>query len=124
MRRCCTPAPEGSTARTIAGLDKKLVRKWGRSGADIGGKPKEDVALRPLKPRIVGLGKKLVRQRPRLLACNGVARAMKKGPEQSYLWKALMLEKNTPDRLRPGPTDDPRIASLDKRVIRKRAPRR
>ena len=63
LRRCCTPAPEGSTARMIAGLDKKLVRKWGRSGADIGEKPKEDVALRPLKPRIAGLGKKLVRQR-------------------------------------------------------------
>ena len=35
-----------------------------------------------------------------------------------------MLEKNTPDGLRPGPVDDPRIEGLDKRVIRKRAPRR
>jgi hypothetical protein len=33
---------------------------------------------------------------------------------------ALLAEKNTPDRLRPGPVDNPRIASLDKSVIRKR----
>ena len=33
-----------------------------------------------------------------------------------------MAEKNTPDVLRPGPTDDPRIDSLDKDSIRKREP--
>jgi hypothetical protein len=33
-----------------------------------------------------------------------------------------MSEKNTPDGLRPGPVDNHRIASVDKRVIRKNPP--
>ena len=54
-----------------------------------------------------------------------VGRGNKGGAGAKLLMEnALLAEKNTPDGLRPGPVDNPRIASLDKSVIRKRAPRR
>jgi hypothetical protein len=54
-----------------------------------------------------------------------VGRGNKGGAGAKLLMEnALFAEKNTPDGLRPGPVDNPRIASLDKRLIRKRAPRR
>ena len=40
----------------------------------------------------------------------------KGGAGAKLLVETLMSEKNTPDRLRPGPTDDPRIDSLDIRT--------
>jgi len=46
----------------------------------------------------------------------------KGGAGAKLLVETLMSEKNTPDGLRPGPTDDPRIDSLDKDSIRKREP--
>src|SRR5215213_9803159 len=62
LRRCCTPAPEGSTVRTIAGLDKKLVRKRA---------PRRVCSRRPVQTkldeeltvRLSGKGKNLVRKR-------------------------------------------------------------
>ena len=48
-----------------------------------------------------------------------VSRGNKGGAGVKLLMEnALLVEQNTPDRLRPGPVDDPRITILDKRVIR------
>jgi hypothetical protein len=58
----------------------------------------------------------------RKLRRNKESRGCKGGAGAKLLVETLMLEKNTPDVLRPGPTDDPRIDSLDKDSIRKRAP--
>ena len=49
-------------------------------------------------------------------------RGYEEGAGAKLLVENALLEKNTPDGLRPGPTDDPRIDSLDKDSIRKREP--
>ena len=62
LRRCCTPAPEGSTSRTIAGLDKKLVKK--RAPRRVrSSRPVQTLLDEELVVRLSGKGKKLVRQK-------------------------------------------------------------